>query len=100
MVCKMAKRGLLTTVAVIGGLALLFGTHAPSYVRTAFHRVRNTAQQSVISTQLSQQTSLVTLYQTLGGGWQTRAAGDATGAAAPAGDTPRVAGTVQPTASR
>lgn len=56
-------------------------------------RTLNTAQQSVISTQLSQQTSLVTLYQTLGGGWQTRAAGDATGAAAPAG-------TVQPTASR
>jgi multidrug efflux system outer membrane protein len=36
-------------------------------------RTLNTAQQSVISAQLSQQTSIVTLYQTLGGGWQTRA---------------------------
>ncbi len=47
MVCKMAKRGLLTTAAVIGGLALLFGTHAPSYVKTAFHNMRHAAQKAV-----------------------------------------------------
>jgi chromosome segregation ATPase len=47
MICKMAKRGVLTAAAVAGGLALLFGTAAPSYVKTAFHRVRAHAQDSV-----------------------------------------------------
>jgi chromosome segregation ATPase len=47
MICKMAKRGVLTAAAVAGGLALLFGTAAPSYVKTAFHRVRAHAHDSV-----------------------------------------------------
>lgn len=47
MVCKMAKKGLLVTGLGAGLLALLFGTSAPSYVRTAFHRVRHAAHDSV-----------------------------------------------------
>jgi chromosome segregation ATPase len=47
MVCKMAKKGLLGLALAAGGLYLAFGTHAPSYVRTAFHKVRNHAKDSV-----------------------------------------------------
>jgi chromosome segregation ATPase len=47
MVCKMVKRGVVGAVAGAGLLALLFGTAAPSYVKTAFHRVRHTAHDSV-----------------------------------------------------
>lgn len=47
MVCKMVKRSVLGALAGAGVLALLFGTAAPSYVRTAFHRVRHSAQDSV-----------------------------------------------------
>jgi chromosome segregation ATPase len=47
MVCKMVKRGVVGAVAGAGLLALLFGTAAPSYVRTAFHKVRHSAQDQV-----------------------------------------------------
>jgi chromosome segregation ATPase len=47
MVCKMAKKGLIGVALAAGALYLAFGTHAPSYVRTAFHNVRNHAKDSV-----------------------------------------------------
>jgi len=47
MACKMIKKGLLGAALGAGALALLFGTAAPSYVRTAFHRVRHNAKASV-----------------------------------------------------
>jgi peptidoglycan hydrolase CwlO-like protein len=47
MVCKMAKKGLVGLALAAGGLYLAFGTSAPSYVRTAFHNVRNHAKNSV-----------------------------------------------------
>jgi chromosome segregation ATPase len=47
MVCKMVKRGVLGALAGAGVLALLFGTAAPSYVKTAFHKVRHSAHRSV-----------------------------------------------------
>src|SRR5215472_13309159 len=47
MVCKMVKKGLLGAALAAGGLYLAFGTSAPSYVRTAFHKVRHSAKDSV-----------------------------------------------------
>jgi hypothetical protein len=47
MACKMIKKGILGAALGAGALALLFGTAAPSYVKTAFHRVRNTAKSNV-----------------------------------------------------
>ena len=47
MVCKMVKKGVLGAALTAGALYLAFGTHAPSYVRTAFHKVRHTAKDSV-----------------------------------------------------
>ena len=47
MVCKMVKKGLLSAALTAGGLYLVFGTSAPSYVRTAFHKVRHSAKDSV-----------------------------------------------------
>jgi peptidoglycan hydrolase CwlO-like protein len=47
MVCKVVKKGLLGAALSAGALYLVFGTHAPSYVRTAFHKVRHTAKDSV-----------------------------------------------------
>jgi chromosome segregation ATPase len=47
MVCKMVKRGVLGALAGAGVLALLFGTAAPSYVKTVFHKVRHSAHRSV-----------------------------------------------------
>lgn len=47
MVCKMAKKGLVGLALAAGGLYLAFGTHAPSYVRTAFHKVRHNVKDSV-----------------------------------------------------
>jgi len=47
MVCKMAKKGLVGLALAAGGLYLAFGTSAPSYVRTAFHKVRHQAKDSV-----------------------------------------------------
>lgn len=47
MVCKVMKKGLLGAALTTGALYLAFGTSAPSYVRTAFHKVRHTAHDSV-----------------------------------------------------
>jgi len=47
MVCKMVKKGVVGAALTAGALYLAFGTHAPSYVRTAFHKVRHTAKDSV-----------------------------------------------------
>jgi len=47
MVCKMVKKGVVGAVAGAGLLALLFGTAAPSYVKTAFQRVRHSAHDQV-----------------------------------------------------
>jgi len=47
MVCTMVKKGVLGAALTAGALYLAFGTSAPSYVRTAFHRFRHTAQDAV-----------------------------------------------------
>jgi len=47
MVCSMVKKGLLGAALTAGALYLVFGTSAPSYVRTAFHKVRHSAQDAV-----------------------------------------------------
>ncbi len=47
MACSMIKKGLLGASLGAGALYLAFGTSAPSYVRTAFHRVRDNAKSSV-----------------------------------------------------
>ena len=47
MVCKMVKKGVVGAALGAGVLALLFGTSAPSYVRTAFHKVRHNAKANV-----------------------------------------------------
>jgi len=47
MVCKMVKRGVLGAALGAGALALLFGTAAPSYVRTAFTNIRQSAKDAV-----------------------------------------------------
>ncbi len=47
MVCSMMKKGVAAAVLAAGGLFLAFGTHAPSYVRTAFHKVRQHAKDAV-----------------------------------------------------
>jgi chromosome segregation ATPase len=47
MVCSMIKKSLLGAALGAGTLFLVFGTSAPSYVRTAFHKVRQTAKDSV-----------------------------------------------------
>lgn len=47
MVCKLMKKGLMGAALTAGALYLAFGTSAPSYVRTAFHKVRHSAKDSV-----------------------------------------------------
>jgi chromosome segregation ATPase len=47
MVCSLVKKGVVAAVLGAGALFLVFGIHAPSYVKTAFHRVRQTAKDSV-----------------------------------------------------
>lgn len=47
MVCKMVKKGVLGAVLGAGALALLFGTAAPSYVKTAFCRARQAVKAEV-----------------------------------------------------
>lgn len=47
MVCKLVKKGVLGTAVGAGLLALLFGSSAPSYLKTAYHRVRHTAHDAV-----------------------------------------------------
>ena len=41
MMCAMVKKGLLGAALGAGALFLVFGTSAPSYVKTAFHKVRH-----------------------------------------------------------
>jgi len=47
MVCSMVKKGLIGAALGAGALFLVFGTHAPSYVRTAVHKVKQNAKDSV-----------------------------------------------------
>ncbi len=47
MACSLMKKGLLGATLGAGALYMTFGTSAPSYVRTAFHRVRDTARHQV-----------------------------------------------------
>jgi len=44
MVCSMVKKGLLGAALGTGALFLVFGTSAPSYVNTAYHRLRQNAK--------------------------------------------------------
>jgi chromosome segregation ATPase len=45
--CSLAKKVVLGTALTVGALYLVFGTSAPSYVRTAFHKVRHNAKDAV-----------------------------------------------------
>ncbi len=47
MVCSMMKKGLVAAALGAGALYLAFGTHATSYVKTAFHKVRQNAKDAV-----------------------------------------------------
>lgn len=47
MVCSMVKKGLLGAALGAGTMFLLFGTSAPSYVKTAFFKVRQSAKDSI-----------------------------------------------------
>jgi chromosome segregation ATPase len=47
MVCSIVKKGLLGAALGAGTLFLVFGTAAPSYVRTAFHKGRQIAKDAV-----------------------------------------------------
>ena len=47
MVCKMMKKGVIGAALGAGILALAFGTSAPSYLKTAFHKARSSVKGSV-----------------------------------------------------
>jgi hypothetical protein len=47
MVCSMVKKGLIGAALGAGTLFLVFGTHAPSYLKTAFHKVRRDVKGAV-----------------------------------------------------
>src|SRR5262249_11490418 len=47
MVCSMVKKGLVATALGTGALFLVFGMSAPSYVKTAFHKVRENVKDSI-----------------------------------------------------
>lgn len=47
MICSMVKKGLVGAALSAGALYLVFGTSTPSYVKTAFHKVRHSAKDSV-----------------------------------------------------
>jgi len=47
MVCSIVEKAVLGAALSAGALYLAFGTCAPSYVKTAFHRVRHTARDAV-----------------------------------------------------
>jgi len=47
MVCSMMKKVVTGALLGAGALALVFGTAAPSYVKTAFHKVRTGAKDAV-----------------------------------------------------
>lgn len=45
--CSYVKKGLLATALTVAGLGLVFGTSAPSYVKTAFNRLRHSVKKQV-----------------------------------------------------
>lgn len=47
MVCSMIKKAVLGAALSAGAMYLVFGTSAPSYVRTAFHKFRHDAKSAV-----------------------------------------------------
>jgi chromosome segregation ATPase len=47
MACKLIRKTVLGAALGAGALALLFGTAAPSFVKTAFHRARHNANDAV-----------------------------------------------------
>lgn len=47
MACSMIKKGVVGATLGAGALYMAFGTSAPSYVKTAFHRVRESAKSQV-----------------------------------------------------
>lgn len=47
MVCKVLKKGIVGAALGAGALALVFGTSAPSYVKTAFWKARSTVKAQV-----------------------------------------------------
>src|SRR6202007_899626 len=47
MVCSMVKKGLLGAALGAGTLFLVFGTSAPSYIKTAFCSLRQSAKDSI-----------------------------------------------------
>ena len=47
MACSVIKKGLLGAALAAGALFVAFGTSAPSYVRTAFHKMRGHAHNAV-----------------------------------------------------
>jgi len=47
MACKFVKKGLVAAALSAGALALLFGTAAPSYVRTVFHHFRGSVKNNI-----------------------------------------------------
>jgi chromosome segregation ATPase len=47
MVCSLVKKGVLGAALGAGALFLVFGLSAPSYVRTAFHKARDTAKSRI-----------------------------------------------------
>jgi len=47
MVCSMVKKAVVGTALGAGALFLVFGTHAPGYVKTAFHKVKHNVKDAV-----------------------------------------------------
>lgn len=47
MICRTLKKGVIGAALGAGALGLIFGTSAPSYVKTTFHKARNTVKGSV-----------------------------------------------------
>jgi len=47
MICKVAKKGLIGAALGAAALGLVFGTAAPSYVKTSFHKARQSVKGSV-----------------------------------------------------
>src|SRR3954466_506692 len=47
MVCSMVKKAVVGAGLGAGALFLVFGTHAPGYVRTAFHKVKHNVKDAV-----------------------------------------------------
>ncbi len=47
MVCSMVKKALIGAALGAGTLFLVFGTHAPSYMKTAYHKVRRDVKDAV-----------------------------------------------------